>query len=169
MKTLSKTARAINNLWKVSLNSFLFMMMMVRVFPDNMRILMTYLTVCMITQQSQNTDRNGANSFNPEGKYLRKDLDFLLSLLLITTYYYQGSHQNKKSKTIKILAQIFSFWVEGVCSICVGALGLLGNHLFSHVYHDHHHVIRKHSHYHHNEKERVQGNIPQATDCSCSV
>ena len=49
MKTLSKTARAINNLWKVSLNSFLFMMMMVRVFPDNMRILMTYLTVCMIT------------------------------------------------------------------------------------------------------------------------
>ena len=34
INTLSKTARAISNLWKVSVNSFLLMMMMVTVFPD---------------------------------------------------------------------------------------------------------------------------------------
>ena len=44
MNTLSNTARATSNLWKVSLNSFLFMMMIVRVFPTNMMISMKYLT-----------------------------------------------------------------------------------------------------------------------------
>ena len=72
MKILSNTASAMRSLWKVSWNSFLFMMSTVTVLPENMMLPKTCLTRDMITKKAKSTDNNRANSFHPERKNLVK-------------------------------------------------------------------------------------------------